>query len=156
MLPQKKTATFIKISPDVNNKELDDLCEIAVESDKIDGLILTNTTIFREKLLSKPIKNSWKVDEEGGLSGPPLKDLSNQIIKKVFNKTKGKITLIGVGGVSSGKDAFEKISLGCNLVQLYTSLIYQGPNVIFKVLSELSYLLKKNNFKNVKSWLELT
>ena len=58
MLPQKKTATFIKISPDVNNKELDDLCEIAVESDKIDGLILTNTTIFREKLLSKPIKNS--------------------------------------------------------------------------------------------------
>ena len=150
VLPQKKTATFIKISPDVNNKELDDLCEIAVESDKIDGLILTNTTIFREKLLSKPIKNSWKVDEEGGLSGPPLKDLSNQIIKKVFNKTKGKITLIGVGGVSSGKDAFEKISLGCNLVQLYTSLIYQGPNVIFKVLSELSYLLKKNNFKNVK------
>ena len=76
---------------------MDDLCEIAVESDKIDGLILTNTTIFREKLLSKPIKNSWKVDEEGGLSGPPLKDLSNQIIKKVFNKTKGKITLIGVG-----------------------------------------------------------
>ena len=77
---------------------MDDLCEIAVESDKIDGLILTNTTIFREKLLSKPIKNTWKVDEEGGLSGPPLKDLSNQIIKKVFNKTKGKITLIGVGG----------------------------------------------------------
>ena len=55
----------------------------------------TNTIDFQEKLLSKPIKNSWKVDEEGGLSGPPLKDLSNQIIKKVFNKTKGKITQLG-------------------------------------------------------------
>ena len=57
--------------------------------------------------------------------------------------------MIGVGGVSSGRDAFEKISLGCNLIQLYTSLIYQGPNLISNILSELSYLLKKNNLKNV-------
>ncbi|MEL0246811.1 MAG: quinone-dependent dihydroorotate dehydrogenase [Alphaproteobacteria bacterium] len=148
-LPSKTKATFIKISPDVNDKELNDLCNIALESDKVDGLILTNTTITRQNLHSKPVKNSWKIDEVGGLSGPPLRNLSNQIIHKVYKKTKGKIVLIGVGGVSSGKDAFEKISLGCNLVQLYTSLIYQGPNLIFDILTELSYLLKKNNLKNV-------
>ena len=149
ILPPKTKATFIKISPDVNDKELNDLCNIALESDKVDGLILTNTTITRQNLHSKPVKNSWKIDEVGGLSGPPLRNLSNQIIHKVYKKTKGKIVLIGVGGVSSGKDAFEKISLGCNLVQLYTSLIYQGPNLIFDILNELSYLLKKNNLKNV-------
>ena len=143
ILPPKTKATFIKISPDVNDKELNDLCNLALESDKVDGLILTNTTITRQNLHSKPIKNSWKIDEAGGLSGPPLRNLSNQIIHKVYKKTKGKIVLIGVGGVSSGKDVFEKISLGCNLVQLYTSLIYQGPNVIFDILNELSYLLKK-------------
>ena len=148
-LPSKTKATFIKISPDVNDKELNDLCNIALESNKVDGLILTNTTITRQNLHSKPVKNSWKIDEVGGLSGPPLRNLSNQIIHKVYKKTKGKIVLIGVGGVSSGKDAFEKISLGCNLVQLYTSLIYQGPNLIFDILNELSYLLKKNNLKNV-------
>ena len=149
ILPPKTKATFIKISPDVNDKELNDLCNIALESNKVDGLILTNTTITRQNLHSKPVKNSWKIDEVGGLSGPPLRNLSNQIIHKVYKKTKGKIVLIGVGGVSSGKDAFEKISLGCNLVQLYTSLIYQGPNLIFDILNELSYLLKKNNLKNV-------
>ena len=149
ILPPKTKATFIKISPDVNDKELNDLCNIALESNKVDGLILTNTTITRQNLHSKPVKNSWKIDEVGGLSGPPLRNLSNQIIHKVYKKTKGKIVLIGVGGVSSGKDAFEKISLGCNLVQLYTSLIYQGPNLIFDILTELSYLLKKNNLKNV-------
>ena len=148
-LPPKTKATFIKISPDLNDKELNDLCNIALESNKVDGLILTNTTITRQNLHSKPVKNSWKIDEVGGLSGPPLRNLSNQIIHKVYKKTKGKIVLIGVGGVSSGKDAFEKISLGCNLVQLYTSLIYQGPNLIFNLLTELSYLLKKNNLKNI-------
>ena len=134
----------------MRDKEIDDICMIALESEVVDGLILTNTTISRETLFSKPIKNSWKIDETGGLSGPPLKNLSNEIIKKVFNKTKGKIILIGVGGVSSGRDAFEKISLGCNLIQLYTSLIYNGPNVVINILSELSFLLKKNNLKNIK------
>ena len=132
-------------------KIIDEICNIVLDSAKIDGLILTNTTISRQSLYSKPIKNSWKIEETGGLSGPPLRGLSNEIINRVYKKTKGKIILIGVGGVSSGKDAFEKISLGCNLVQLYTSLIYQGPSIILNILKELSYLLKKNNLKNVSS-----
>ena len=71
---------------------------LLLDSAKIDGLILTNTTISRQNLYSKPIKNSWKIDETGGLSGPPLRNLSNQIINKVYKKTKGKLVLIGVVG----------------------------------------------------------
>ena len=148
-IPLKTKPTFVKISPDLGEKELDDMCDVALENKKIDGLILTNTTISRPLLTSRPIQNSWKIDEAGGLSGPPLKELSNKIIKKVYSRTKGKKILIGVGGVSSGKDVFEKISLGCNLVQLYTSLIYQGPNLVLDILSELSRLLEKHKIKNI-------
>ena len=145
----KKKPTFVKISPDLKEKEIDDICDIALENNKIDGLIVTNTTTSRPHLTSCPIKNSWKIDEVGGLSGPPLKELNNKIIKKVYSRTKGKLIIIGVGGISSGKDVFEKISLGCNLVQLYTSLIYQGPNLVLNILSELSNLLEKHKIKNI-------
>ncbi len=146
---RKKKPTFVKISPDLKAKEIDDVCDIALENKKIDGLIVTNTTISRPFLTSYPIKNSWKIDEAGGLSGPPLRELNNKIIKKVYSRTKGKLVIIGVGGISSGKDVFEKISLGCNLVQLYTSLIYKGPNLVLNILSELSYLLEKHNIENI-------
>ncbi len=116
----------------------------------IDGLVLTNTTVSREMLSKKPLKNSWKIQEEGGLSGPPLKNKTDELIEKVYGITKGKIIIIGVGGISSGKDAFQKISLGANLIQLYTSLIYRGPNIVFKILKELSTLLDKKGIKNVE------
>lgn len=148
---KKKKPTFVKISPDLEEKELDDICDIALENNKIDGLIVTNTTISRPLLTTRPIKNSWKVDEAGGLSGPPLRKLNNKIIKKVYSRTKGKLIIVGVGGISSGKDVFEKISLGCNLVQLYTSLIYQGPNLVLDILSELSYLLEKHKIENINN-----
>ena len=101
-------------------------------------------------LSKKPLKNSWKIQEEGGLSGPPLKNKTDELIEKVYGITKGKIIIIGVGGISSGKDAFQKISLGANLIQLYTSLIYRGPNIVFKILKELSTLLDKKGIKNVE------
>ncbi len=148
-ISSKKKPTFIKISPDLKENELNDICDIALENNKIDGLIITNTTVSRPLLTTCPIQNSWKIDEAGGLSGPPLRELNNKIIKKVYSKTKGKIILIGVGGVSSGKDVFEKISLGCNLVQLYTSLIYRGPNLVLNILTELSCLLEKHKIKNI-------
>ena len=147
---KKKIPLFIKVSPDISDVDLKNICQISLKEHQVKGLIISNTTISRKKLTQKPIKNSWKVDEYGGLSGPPLKYLSNQVIKKAFNFTKGKIVLIGVGGVCSGKDVYEKILLGCNLVQIYTALIYQGPTVVAKILSELSNLVEKNGFSNVK------
>jgi len=112
-------------------------------------LILTNTTISRDSLVRKPINNSWKISEQGGLSGPPLRNQTNKLIRKVYELTSGKIIIIGVGGISNGKDAFEKISLGANLLQLYTALIYKGPNIVFDILSELSLLLEQKGFKSV-------
>ena len=112
-------------------------------------MILTNTTISRDSLKNKQIRNSWKIFEDGGLSGPPLFNLSNEILKKTYKITRGKVPLIGVGGISSGKDAFEKISLGASLIQIYTCLIYKGPYVVFQILEELSFLLKKHGFKNI-------
>ncbi len=146
----KKKNTFIKLSPDLSDEELNDICKLSLSSKFIDGLILTNTTITREKLESKPVRDFWKISEEGGLSGPPLKELSNKIIRKTYKLTKGKIVLIGVGGISNGRDAFEKISCGCSLLQLYTSLVYKGPNVVVDILSELSGLLKDKGIKKVE------
>ncbi|MAI29296.1 MAG: dihydroorotate dehydrogenase (quinone) [Rickettsiales bacterium] len=146
----KKKNTFIKLSPDLSDKELEDICKLSLNSKIVDGLILTNTTISRKNLDSKPVRDFWKISEDGGLSGPPLKELSNKAIRKTYKLTKGKIILIGVGGISSGRDAFEKISSGCSLLQLYTSLVYKGPNVVINILSELSILLKQKGIKKVE------
>ncbi len=146
---KKRKPTFLKLSPDLSEENLTNICNLAIKDDFISGLILTNTTISRDNLFKKPVKNSWKMLEEGGLSGKPLKDKTNKLIQKTFNLTKGKIIIIGVGGISSGQDAFEKISMGASLVQLYTSLIYEGPSVVVRILSELSLCLKKKGIKNV-------
>ena len=147
---KKKKTTFLKLSPDISDSNIENICRLIMNDNFIDGLVLTNTTVSREMLSKKPLKNSWKIQEEGGLSGPPLKNKTDELIEKVYGITKGKIIIIGVGGISSGKDAFQKISLGANLIQLYTSLIYRGPNIVFKILKELSTLLDKKGIKNVE------
>tara|TARA_B100000900_G_scaffold367731_1_gene344424 strand:- start:692 stop:1747 length:1056 start_codon:yes stop_codon:yes gene_type:complete len=146
---KKRKPTLLKLSPDLSPENLDNICNLILKDGFIEGLVLTNTTISRDSLYQKPVKDSWKLSELGGLSGSPLKEKTNLVIKRVFELTKGKIKIIGVGGISTGKDAFEKISLGASLLQLYTSLIYQGPNVVFNILSELSSCLKKKGIKNV-------
>ena len=146
----KKKITFVKLSPDLSDKELEDICKLSLKSKVVDGLILTNTTVTRENLESKQVRDFWKISEDGGLSGPPLRELSNEIIRKTYKLTKGKIVLIGVGGITSGRDAFEKISFGCSLLQLYTSLVFKGPNVVVNILSELSSLLKEKGIKKVE------
>ena len=83
------------------------------------------------------------------MSGTPLREKTNKIIKSAYQLTDGKITIIGVGGISTGRDAFEKISMGASLLQLYTSLIYNGPNVVMNILSDLSCSLKRKGIKNI-------
>ncbi len=146
---KKKKPTFLKLSPDLSFENLKNICQLITKNNHFKGLILTNTTISRDNLFQSPVKNSWKLSEEGGLSGIPLKEKTNKIIRKAYELTNGKITIIGVGGISNGKDAFEKISLGASLIQIYTSLIYGGPSVVTKILSELSFCLKKKGIKNV-------
>ena len=88
-------------------------------------------------------------NEKGGLSGQPLKDLSTTLIKKFYKETKGKIEIIGVGGVDCGQSAFEKISAGANAVQLYTGMVYKGPGVVKQMKKELISILKKENIRNI-------
>ncbi len=138
-----KKAIFIKISPDLNENQLRDIALISL-ANNIDGLILTNTTIDRpNNLLSKNKIN------KGGLSGKPLFEISNNILRKMYNLTNGQMMLIGVGGISNGSDCYEKIKSGASLVQLYTALTFSGPKLILKIKSELIDLIKTDGYKNI-------
>jgi dihydroorotate dehydrogenase len=117
---------LLKISPDIERKELDDIISLVSEL-KIDGIIATNTTISRDNLKSK-LKN-----ETGGLSGELLKDKSNDIIKYLRENLDKNFPIIGVGGIMSAEDAIEKFKCGADLVQLYTGFIYKGPSLIKKI-----------------------
>ena len=88
-------------------------------------------------------------NEIGGLSGKPLFVMSTILLKEMYNLTGGKIPLIGVGGVNSGRDVYEKIKSGASLVQLYTGLVYEGPKIINKINVELKHLLKTDGFSNI-------
>ena len=88
--------------------------------------------------------------EEGGLSGEPLNKISNNIIKKFYRELKNKIPIIGVGGVNSGKSAYEKILAGASLLQLYTGFVYRGPSAAKDIKKELIQILKTEGIKNIK------
>ena len=112
---------FVKIAPDLQAHELDDIVE-AVQACALDGIVATNTTTSREGLTTV-------IAEAGGLSGRPLRQRSTDVIRYVYRRAEGRIPLIGVGGIFSAEDAYEKICAGASLVQLYTGLIYRGPGL---------------------------
>ena len=147
----KKIPLLLKISPDISIEDLENICHVTLNEKFLDGLIVSNTTISRVGLNNMKKKNIWKKSQSGGLSGPPLFNLSNKILKQTYRLTKGKVPIIGVGGISTSDDAFKKISLGASLLQIYTALIYQGPNVIVEILEGLEKILKKNGFNKIES-----
>ncbi len=134
---------LVKLAPDLNEKQQQELAEAALES-KIDGLILTNTTLDRPNYLPNDFAG-----EKGGLSGRPLTEKSTQIISNFYELTNGQIPIIGVGGIFNGKDAYKKIRAGASLVQLYTAMIYEGPYIARKICAELTQLLKNDGFSSV-------
>ena len=133
----------VKISPDIENKSIEDICDILVNH-SIDILIVSNTTEKNRETL----KNINKL-EKGGLSGKPVENRSNELVKLFYKNLKNKIKIIGVGGVSSGKDAYEKIIRGASLVQLYTGMVYRGPDIANKINKELIEILTKEGVKNI-------
>lgn len=128
---QKYVPLVVKISPDLDDAMLETVCQICLEL-KIDGITCTNTTTTRDTVYGMPHAGEW-----GGLSGEPLRALSNQTLVKVAAFTKGQIPIIGVGGVSNIVSAREKLSNGASLVQLYSSFVYRGPNVVKNIVSNL-------------------
>ena len=133
----------IKISPDIGEDDIGRIVEL-VKSQKIQGIIVSNTTDNNRENLSDIKKN-----EAGGLSGQPLKDISTDLIKKFYKETKGEVQIIGVGGVDSGQSAFEKITAGADAIQLYTGMVYKGPGIVKEIKKELISILKKENLKNI-------
>jgi len=105
---------------------------------------VSNTTDGNRQNLSDIQKK-----EKGGLSGRPLKEMSTSLIKKIYRETRGKIQIIGVGGVDSGQAAFEKISSGANAIQLYTGMVFKGPGIVKQMKKDLISICKKEKFKNI-------
>ncbi|XP_069491603.1 dihydroorotate dehydrogenase (quinone), mitochondrial isoform X2 [Ambystoma mexicanum] len=140
---EQRPALLVKIAPDLTAQDKQDIASVVSELG-IDGMVITNTTVSRPASLQNAQKN-----EIGGLSGEPLRDMATQTVREMYSLTKGKVPIIGVGGVSNGQDALEKIQAGASLVQLYTSLTYQGPPVVSRVKRELEALLKQQGFSSV-------
>ena len=133
----------LKISPDIENKSIDRICEV-LTNNKIKTVIISNSTDrTRENL-----KNINKL-EKGGLSGKPLENKSNFLINEFFKNLKSDITIIGVGGVDSGRSVYEKIINGAKLVQLYTGMVFKGPNIVSKINDELIEIIKKTGVNNI-------
>ena len=134
---------LLKIAPDIDAQAMDDIADVVLKSG-IEGLIVSNTTIARPATLK-----SANAREPGGLSGAPLFDPSTQVLKQMRMRTGARVVLVGVGGVSSGADAYAKIRAGASLVQLYTALAYEGPGLVARIKRELLECLKRDGYSHL-------
>ena len=135
---KKSLPILLKIDPDINDRLLKDLVDITIRK-KLNGIIATNTTIDKSV-----IKKSLQNIPDGGISGKLLYKKSNKTLKKVNKFSKGKLQVIGLGGVDNGDSAYQKIKLGASGIQIYSGLVFKGPDLIESILSDLLIILKKN------------
>ena len=139
-VPTGAPPLLLKIAPDLAEADLADIAAVALER-RLGGLIATNTTVARP-----PGLRGVHRGEAGGLSGRPLFQPSTAVLARLYALTGGKLPLVGVGGVASGADAYAKIRAGASLVQLYSGLIYQGPDLVTRLKAELAALLRRDGF----------
>lgn len=142
---------LVKISPDLSEEQLVDTIK-ALESCKVDGIIVSNTTINRPASLKS---DPGVVSEQGGLSGSPLSDQSTKILKKVYNLTDGKIPLIASGGIMNAQDAYTKLRAGASLVQVYTGMIYHGAGIVTDMKKQLAELIHRDGFQSISQVIGL-
>ena len=133
----------VKISPDIQDENINIITDLLFKHN-VEAIIISNSTDRNRENLT----NINKL-EKGGLSGKPLEKKSNELINKFYKVLKNKIKIIGVGGVDSGRSAYEKIINGANMVQLYTGMIYKGPSIASKISEELINILEKEGVKNI-------
>ena len=134
---------LLKIAPDLTDEDKSDIADVALATG-IDGLIATNTTIERPQYLKHE-----NASQSGGLSGRPLLEPSTRVLADMYKLTGGKIPLIGVGGISSGADAYAKIRAGASLVQFYSAMVYHGPGRVQAIKRELASLVKADGFSSI-------
>jgi dihydroorotate dehydrogenase len=138
----KSKPLLLKIAPDLDQHALDEIADV-VRTSGIEGLIVSNTTIARPQLKSS------HAQETGGLSGRPLLAPSTEVLRGMRQRLGKSVTLVGVGGIASGADAYAKVRAGANLVQLYTALVYQGPGLVARIKQELLACLARDGYANV-------
>ncbi len=143
---------LVKIAPDLEWNAISDVLELSQEF-KLGGIIATNTTIRRDNLKTQIIKKTGQsiIEEAGGISGKPLRDRATEVIRFIYKETNGKLPIIGVGGIFTAEDAWEKITAGASLVQVYTGWIYQGPSMVKEVLTGLLEKLDQEGLPSISA-----
>ena len=137
-----KIPIVVKVSPDINDKNIEKISEVLLNN-QVEAIIVSNTSdATRDNL------NDIQRHQKGGLSGKPIEDKSTILISKFYKVLKGKIKIIGVGGVDSGKGAYDKFLVGANYIQLYTGMVFRGPNIVNMIKKELKELLLKDGVQN--------
>jgi dihydroorotate dehydrogenase len=139
---QRMKPVLVKIAPDMEFSQADDIIQVAM-SEQIDGIIATNATAFlRETLVSRS-------EEPGGLSGKPLRALATSFVRHLYRAVGGKLPIIGVGGIFSAEDAYEKITAGASAVQIYTGFVYEGPGTVKRINQGLLRLLERDGYRSI-------
>jgi dihydroorotate dehydrogenase len=141
--PEPRPPLLVKIAPDLDDAALAAIVETCVARG-IDGLIVANTTLSRAGLT-----NAALAAEAGGLSGRPLFALATRVLARAHLDARGRLVLIGVGGVASGGDAYTKIRAGASLVQLYTAMVFEGPGIVARIKTELAALLEREGHNSI-------
>lgn len=134
---------LVKIAPDLNAAQMTEIAAAALDLE-LDGLIVGNTTVARPDSLTGRHR-----DEAGGLSGQPLFAPSTRVLGEIYRLTRGRVPLIGVGGIGGAAEAYAKIRAGASLVQLYTALVYQGPGLIAEINAGLAEMLRRDGFSRI-------
>jgi len=137
---------LVKLAPDLDSADLELIVDVAKRTN-IAGIIATNTTIGRDDLRTP--RTEIEACGQGGLSGAPLQRRSTETIAALYRLTRGAIPLIGVGGIFTADDAWEKICAGASLIQLYTGFIYQGPRIAKQINDGLVEILKKEGYASL-------
>jgi dihydroorotate dehydrogenase len=133
---------LVKIAPDLNEEAIKTIVDLSMRL-KLDGIIATNTTISRAGLITQQVETFGS----GGLSGRPLAQRSTEVISKIYRYSKGRLAIVGVGGIFSAADAFEKIAAGASLLQAYTGFVYSGPSFARNVVLGLAKIISDRGFK---------
>jgi dihydroorotate dehydrogenase len=143
---QSPKPILVKVAPDLSFEALDEIVELALTRG-LAGVVATNTTIGRPETKDESMQRLYA--ETGGLSGRPLRARSTEVIRHLYRQTKGKLPIIGVGGIFDAADAWEKITAGASLIQIYTGLVYRGPGIVKEIVRGLLQRMEESGFKEM-------
>jgi dihydroorotate dehydrogenase len=141
---------LVKIAPDLESEDLASILDLA-KTYQLAGIIATNTTIRRDGLKTQILPETGKpiAEEAGGISGLPVRERSTEVIRFIRQYTKGELPIIGVGGIFTAEDAWEKIAAGASLIQVYTGWVYEGPWMVRRILQGLLQKLEEHGFSSI-------